>query len=1249
MSRPLELADAPFLGTASFLVEEFLRIKAWANEFVQQTDAFLELERAYHVPRVAEFLRSSCPPDPFEALAAAEQMLTEQKEEALDTAARVLQMSEASLPPALAWLHSRISALSASLRAQRCQRDTFVEVSRTQRKIIELPGSVFLQGRSGTGKTVCIIQRILHRRRFDPAARCLFITRSSLLCSQVVEELRKSCAVLRSFARLGPPPGSVVCMTWDELVAALLPSSKSAIQYPTFLAEYWPALRPPLDLEALLVWAEFHNKLRSFNAKPPDALRGRVSLDDYREKQTLDRAGLSLTQEQYCQQTTASMGVCLRKDQMRDIYRMFLEYLRLKLGKRRWDATDVAAEMRSTLEHALFSELYVDEAQDFSPAELTALISLCRHDVMIAGDTCQTINPGSAFGFQEIMDAFQELDPKPFPEEDQTTEERSCCQMSLGFNYRSSPQIVMLANTVSDLLIKFFPASVDAVEEDASGSLGKPSILVRTDNVLGVIMGSGSRMLRTLDSTRCVVLVRDSDARTRLRALGVKSTILTIQESKGLEYDFVILYNFFSDCPAPNPQKLWRTVDLGPELASTAATSEDLPTVTRGKRGKYDRALPNIAAAAMMIPELKHLYVGITRARFGCAFVESGQVWQELANNWSAAGLVTLIKDTKEYAATGTPDEMPKRPVAAPQSQAALPVFTSSEEELAWIWSELTLRVGPQQKQARKMLGQERMRLQAGHVFDGAFAAKLQAAHGPNLFKPPAQRERSAASEGKLPDLVPITELLQRRSDYHQAPSSLSSAGRQLQARGERLLRHALDDPEQRWPVFEEARAILTEARRCAGRLLEEQLRNRGRCSLETLPKPRPSVSEGVALECGQDAGDPKVAATVVQLTVTVRVSAVCLQDDMFHDVVRIQDTSHHEVLTVKGVLLSGRELDSVELPASVTVAELQQSFQNLMQRRCRLLVQTPDGFLDVSAMDPTLTLRSALARSMEDWWSEVGWHRAVCAVLQLQMDAIPLSRVKLPKFWEQVFVLLSPQDVSEARASFRMTAERVLEFLRADRARKSAETEATAWLLRCRGRYSTEVMKRQREAVAKMGELDKQHECACSKILAEKRLVTPALAVRAALYSAHCLELRRAALSRLTAEQRSRSTDWHKAGDHFRELGDIPNAAAEYECAAEASYKFFHRWRGIGQRLGVHLGAILSQAQLSATSAARCLVVGGRLRDAERLFLLAGKVREADALAVWSTSARDLLRRSQCRSGLVAYCAAIISQSIEW
>ena len=49
MSRPLELADAPFLGTASFLVEEFLRIKAWANEFVQQTEPLASHKLHFHL------------------------------------------------------------------------------------------------------------------------------------------------------------------------------------------------------------------------------------------------------------------------------------------------------------------------------------------------------------------------------------------------------------------------------------------------------------------------------------------------------------------------------------------------------------------------------------------------------------------------------------------------------------------------------------------------------------------------------------------------------------------------------------------------------------------------------------------------------------------------------------------------------------------------------------------------------------------------------------------------------------------------------------------------------------------------------------------------------------------------------------------------------------------------------------------------------------------------------------------------
>ena len=142
----------------------------------------------------------------------------------------------------------------------------------------------------------------------------------------------------------------------------------------------------------------------------------------------------------------------------------------------------------------LVHEIYVDEAQDFSPAELTALMSLCAHadGVTIAGDTCQTINPGSAFSFQDIMDTFLRLEPKCFAglNDGHPDKEAAKCsrQMSLAFNYRSAPSIVRLANTVSELLVQMFPNTVDAVEETATATeSGEVPLFVHSQTGSGVV------------------------------------------------------------------------------------------------------------------------------------------------------------------------------------------------------------------------------------------------------------------------------------------------------------------------------------------------------------------------------------------------------------------------------------------------------------------------------------------------------------------------------------------------------------------------------------------------------------------------------------------------------------------------------------------------------------------------------------------------------------------------------------------
>ena len=50
------------------------------------------------------------------------------------------------------------------------------------------------------------------------------------------------------------------------------------------------------------------------------------------------------------------------------------------------------------------------KVQDFSPAEISALLLLCKNPnaVTMTGDTCQTINAGSAFNFQQLVHAFRE-------------------------------------------------------------------------------------------------------------------------------------------------------------------------------------------------------------------------------------------------------------------------------------------------------------------------------------------------------------------------------------------------------------------------------------------------------------------------------------------------------------------------------------------------------------------------------------------------------------------------------------------------------------------------------------------------------------------------------------------------------------------------------------------------------------------------------------------------------------------------
>ena len=76
----------------------------------------------------------------------------------------------------------------------------------------------------------------------------------------------------------------------------------------------------------------------------------------------------------------------------------------------------------------------------------------------------------------------------------------------------------------------------------------EPSVLVSSN------VGQGNASDQTAEfGAEQVILVHDDAAKARLQAeVGNVALILTILQSKGMEFDDVVLWNFFTDCPYPS-------------------------------------------------------------------------------------------------------------------------------------------------------------------------------------------------------------------------------------------------------------------------------------------------------------------------------------------------------------------------------------------------------------------------------------------------------------------------------------------------------------------------------------------------------------------------------------------------------------------------------------------------------------------------------------------------------------------------
>ncbi|KAI0762352.1 hypothetical protein C8Q74DRAFT_1336826 [Fomes fomentarius] len=405
---------------------------------------------------------------------------------------------------------------------------------------------------------------------------------------------------------------------------------ESFISERVFCTEYWPHFPQGLskNLDPTLVFAEFMGVIKG-------------------SEQALEKPQGYLDKEGYCNLSARTQATFA--SQRESIYRLFQAYLKRKRERGDWDAADrthaLIRSLRGGVPGQDFDFLYVDEAQDNLLIDALVLRALCRnpHGLFWAGDTAQTISAGSAFRFDDLKAFLYRIEEGIAGSNNLRRVQPESFQLAV--NYRSHAGIVNSAHTVIKLITEFWPHAIDTLAEEKGLIDGlKPVFFsgwdqdsVRYEQFL--FGESGSHI--EFGAQQCI-LVRDDAARDKLRAqVGNIGLILTLYEAKGLEFNDVLLFNFFEDSTADLSQ--WRVV------------LNTLPRNERSYAPRFDEIRHN-----SICRELKFLYVAITRARKNLWIADSSEKADPMRMIWSKNNQVetcTPGSDVPKLAMSSSPEE----------------------------------------------------------------------------------------------------------------------------------------------------------------------------------------------------------------------------------------------------------------------------------------------------------------------------------------------------------------------------------------------------------------------------------------------------------------------------------------------------------------------------------------------------------------------------------------------------------------
>lgn len=297
------------------------------------------------------------------------------------------------------------------------------------------------------------------------------------------------------------------------------------------------------------------------------------------------------------------------------VFRIFQRYEKLKIESREIDPIDFVVSLLRRLQAdermksrlaSCIHEFYVDEVQDLRCIDILLLLTLGNdpRGFHFGGDTAQAISQDSTFRFQDVKAMFH----NHFGRQSAAIGQEALAKpllFTLSRNYRSHQGILSLASSVMELLFNNFPDTIDKSAPEIGTLIGPtPNLFLGCDssNLRNRSTGDSSSPHEVLFGAEQVILTRDEEQKAELiRTIGESALVLTILQAKGMEFEDVVLFNFFHTTPDPVG---WRSIQRSTIEASFTF---------------------HAAKHAALCSELKHLYVAITRARIRLIMIEESE------------------------------------------------------------------------------------------------------------------------------------------------------------------------------------------------------------------------------------------------------------------------------------------------------------------------------------------------------------------------------------------------------------------------------------------------------------------------------------------------------------------------------------------------------------------------------------------------------------------------------------------------